>query len=199
MTVYFYGTYEMYKVAVVFGFLTVLFWGLTYAYIFLTEYKYRASKKLCIPLVVSILCIGWEACTCYYWKYPCKIPIILCFIVNLIIVLFRFSFFSSLKQKIIYVLLLLLSIFSFYHILPLKHGFVYSGYALDLFLSILFLINRKKINPHNKLKIAIYRTIGSFFAIFVFCYGMPFVVIVQSTVLILNIIYIYLCIKEQRN
>lgn len=175
--------------------LTVVFWSIAYLMIIYAGFRSIAIKKVSMPYIAGVTNIAWEICALYwtsgFWGYWLWV------ITDLFIVFFGFIFLDSVIKKISYLGSIVFCTIIFFLILDQSsYIFVLIAYVSDLCMSVLFLIESKKLSPILKAPIATAKLIGSFFAGFVFK-EYTITVIIAPIVFVINSFYLYTCIKEQ--
>ncbi len=174
--------------------LTVVFWAITYLLIVYAGFRSRSLKQVSMPYTAGVLNFAWELCAVIdksgYWAY------VLWLVIDIAIVCIGFFCLKSAINKVAYGSALLFCTVGLLFAFNLTNGFVYTVYAIDLLMAICFLVERKRLSPVLKLPIAITRLLGDFFAGFVFC-RYPLVTATAVIVLVLNVVYVCLCIREK--
>ncbi len=177
-------------------YLTVIFWSITYLLIVFASYRSRTIKRVSMPYLAGILNFAWEICAMHwmfgFWGYK------LWFAIDLAIICFGFYFLNSIGKKLIYIVSIVASTVTLFIVFyKYSEGFAYSVYMIDLVMAICFLAERKKLSPILQISIGWTKLLGDLFAGFVFRH-LTFTVIIAIAVFICNSVYLYLCIKENR-
>lgn len=179
--------------------LTIIFWSTTYLLIIYHGYRSWQQKPLLMPLLSCCLNFGWEIIALVqsrgFWGF------IIWMLLDIAIVIMNVHHINTGKMKMAYLISILLSILScwFFFRFPNIDGKFISVYAIDLIMAIEYLAVIKQISPHGKMPVAITKLLGDFFAWICNIHYMKFIAVTGFAVLLLNLLYLYLCIKEARN
>lgn len=76
-------------------------------------------------------------------------------------------------------------------------GILTSGFAIDLIMAVMFLVDRKRLSPELKVPIAVFKLIGDIFAGIYYGRNSGIVTIIAAMVLLCNCCYLWLCCRDR--
>ena len=179
-----------------FDVLQFLFWSITYVLIIIASFSSRQLKMVSIPRLAALQNFSWEFCALL--SSGGLLGHILWFSLDLIIIIFCFLYTPTRKGRYIYATALVAGFILFRIIFSIPNGMLYSSFVIDFLMAIYFLFSQKQLSPSLKLPIGITKFIGDLFAGLYYAPQSPFICMLAICVFISNLIYIYLCIMEQR-
>ena len=174
----------------------VVLWSVTYALIVIAGIRSRGCRMVSIPYTAGVLNFAWEACALQQsqgmWGH------LIWFGLDLGIVYFGFEYSKSWKQRILYVAAICTGVLVMWYIFAQQQGMLVSAFALDLFMAVLFIVERRKLSPELKVPIAVARLLGDFVAGLFYAPESMAVCIMVVAVTLCNMAYLLLCIREYR-
>ena len=93
-----------------------------------------------------------------------------------------------------------LSIFLVFYLLfrtQVFNGKEATSFAIDVLMALEFVLCAKRVSPHGKIPIAITKLLGNLFAWLYYLCNSSFVAVVGLIVLLLNTLYLAICLEEQ--
>lgn len=173
----------------------IVFWSITYILIIIAGFQSSEIKKVSMPYIAGILNFGWEACALQYskglWGHMLWLSL------DMVIVYYGFRYLLTLKSKMLYVGSIYLLILVLSYVFTLADGMLISVFVIDVIMALLFLLNRKKLSHKMKVPIAVTKLLGDAFAGLHYASELPIIRIMAVFVLLCNLIYLYLCIRER--
>ena len=176
--------------------LQTIFWTITYLLIIVYGVKYRRSSALFMPFLAGSFNFAWEinAVTFQGFSIGCALWTFL----NLFIFIHNLRLLKRWK-KIMY-LVGFLSIFLVFYLLfrtQVFNGKEATSFAIDVLMALEFVLCAKRVSPHGKIPIAITKLLGNLFAWLYYLCNSSFVAVVGLIVLLLNTLYLAICLEEQ--
>lgn len=174
--------------------LSIIFW--TFAYVlaiislFLKENP-KGHKMPPIPFPSIVLNLTWEftaMCLYHHWGQ------ILWFIVDLIIAYCSYDIIKERKNKFLYLISIAVSAVAFRFIFKLNYGMLYSSFAIDLIMALLFLIQVKQMSFKMRIPIACTKLLGDLSALIYYANQSKLVLATGVLVLVINISYLLISI-----
>lgn len=175
--------------------LQVIFWSVTYVLIIIAGFRSTSVRKVSMPYIPGILNFSWEINALIQsgglWGH------ILWLGLDCVIVYFGFRYLNTLKQKLLYLFMIIFSTIALKITFNHSAGMLISSFVIDLTIAICFIASIKQLSPELKIPIAITKLIGDAFAGLYYAPQSEFITIVAVLVLFLNSLYLYYCIKEK--
>ncbi len=192
-------------------YIEAIFWSLAYVAILFTAFFNKSEKRFPISATTIFVNLSWEVASiiAYVMDYGFGAGFTRTsfiryswFIIDILILII---FFSKCKKnnklKLFYpysLLFICLSGIFFLCFKYLEYGMVISAFIIDAHMEVLFWKNRKKLDPCNRLAIAVLKIFGDFFA--GMYYGRSHIVVFLLAVVafVFDVMYIVYAIKEQK-
>lgn len=172
----------------------VILWSITYVLIIVAAILSRKEEKVSMPFVAGVLNFSWEICAVLHsrglWGHVIWLSL------DIAIVLSSFLFIQSRRNKIMYVVAILLSTVLFRFAFTLQHGMLFSSFIIGLIMAVWYLIDRKKLSSKLKVPIAFTKLLGDLFAGIYYAPESVFIGVLAVLAFYCNIAYLYLCIEE---
>jgi len=175
--------------------LQFIFWSVTYVLIIIAGYLSDGEKKVSMPYSAGVLNFAWEICALYnsggLWGHAVWLGL------DIVIVFWGFRFLKTNKVRFIYAASIAVFTSILFYIFTLSNGMLISVFIIDLIMAVSFLVDRVKLSPKLKVPIAFTKLLGDMFAGLHYAPYCAFVGILAGIILICNLYYLYLCIKEK--
>lgn len=175
-----------------FEILTVVFWSIAYVLIIMAGFFSLKSKQISMPYLPGVVNIAWELCAFIKSGFYGHL---IWLALDVIIVIFGILFLADKKRIAIYIASILVSCLAFSYIFSLFRGMYYSVYIISLLIAIVYLIDIRKISPAFKTSIAVTKLLGDIFAMLTI-EKEPWLLGIMIAVLLCNLVYLILCLKE---
>ena len=175
--------------------LTIVFWSLTYVLIVIAGFKSRNVKKVSMPYIAGVLNFSWEICALIVfrgnWGH------VLWLLLDCVIVYFGFSYLGKVKQRLLYIISIVVITIVLFHIFKLPDGALISVFIIDLIMAIDFIVQSKALSSQFKVPIAITKLIGDLFAGIMCATSSILIAILAVLVFLCNLFYLCYCFEEQ--
>lgn len=174
-----------------FDIIQVILWGVTYIFIILFTYLNFKTKLRAIPLNASMLNFAWEINAIVvsngFWAH------ILWGVLDVFIIFYN-VYSLNIPKRVYYLIALIVSCVLLNNVFHLPSGMLVSVFAIDLYMAISFLIDRKKLLSKGKIIIAIFKLLGDLAAAIYYSPSSIIVFIIAVFVLVVNSIYLFYCV-----
>lgn len=193
-------------------YIEAIFWSLVYLAIIFTTFFNKNEKRFPISSTTIFINLSWE--TASVISYICDYGLYFGFTRSsfiryswllldiLIVLLFNHKHRKNPKYKkyfCFYTLFYFCFVTLFFLCFEkLKYGMVISAFIIDAHMEILFWKNRKKLDPSNRLTIAILKILGDFFAGMYYGRSHIVVFILAVVAFVFDVMYIIYAVREQR-
>lgn len=171
-----------------------MFWSATYVLMIVYGVKYRYERTPFIPLLPGCLNLAWElnagldAWVSMLWL-----------ILDLVIFTQNINTLKNNRKRILYICALIAATGILYFIfrVPEADGKLYSAFVTDIIMAVFFIVKVNSLSPHGRITIACTKLIGDLFAWIVYSKDSMAVSIIGFLVLLLNIMYLAVCLEKQ--
>ena len=180
-------------------FLLIGFWSLTYLLIIFNSIKYRTEKMVYMPLIAGALNFGWEINAIIessgYWGH------IIWLALDVVILTYNLYILKNNVQRIIYFAIIVLCIFMLYGVFSIRafDGMLLSSFIIDIIMAIEYVAAVKRISPHTRTLIGLFRLLGDGFAWIANMRLSKAVLMIGIAVLVINMIYLCCCLEFQNS
>lgn len=174
----------------------IILWSITYMLIIAAGFLGWSKKKISMPYIPGVLNFSWECAALINSKgfYGHIIWLAL----DCLIIYIGFHFLDQTKQKIIYIISIVVLIWVQLMVFQLAQGMLISVFIIDLIMAICFCIDLRQISTKFKITIAITKLLGDMFAGLYYASEGIFVTITAILVFLINIFYLSLCFGEKK-
>lgn len=176
--------------------LQIIFWSAAYLLIIIAGWRSRDRRQVSMPYVAGVLNFGWELCALQqsqgFWGH------ILWLGLDIVIYSIGFFFISPRKCRVIYIISTYVMMTGLWYLFVRLDGMLFTVFAIDLIMAVMFLIDRKRLSPELKVPIAACKLIGDAFAGIHYGLRSSAVAVVSVVVFFLNCCYIWLCCQERQ-
>ena len=177
--------------------LQILLWSITYILIIIASFKNFAQRTISIPIVACILNFSWELVALInsegFWAHIVWAGL------DVLIIYFALRSFGKARDKIIFLLSLVLLIVILFVVFSYSKGMLISVFVIDIIMAFVYVVDFKKMTPTLKIPIAIAKLFGDLFAGIYYGMDRPLIAAIAIGVLVLNFIYLLLSVKEWCN
>ena len=177
--------------------LQIIFWSITYILIIIAGWRSRSKKMNSMPYAAGILNFGWELCALQesqgFWGH------ILWLGLDAVIFTIGFFFLQSRKQKGLYIIFTYFVTAGLWFLFVRYNGMLFSVFAIDLIMAVLFLVDRKRLSHELKIPIAVCKLTGDTFAGIFYAPESRVVAVMAIMVFVCNVIYLVLCCREHND
>ena len=175
------------------------FWAASYVLIIFFSIKYRLEKKIFMPLVSGMLNFSWEIFALRssggYWIH------VVWLLLDCLILAYNIYVLDNLGKRLTYILLTVACIVSLYFVFQSEafNGMLISSFVIDVIMAAEYLLMARSLSARGQIAIGLCRLLGDLFAWYGNRQESVFVMIAGVAVLLINIIYIAVCISLRKN
>lgn len=179
----------------IFDITQAVFWSATYVLMIVYGVKYRYEGKPFIPLLPGCLNLAWELNA----GLDAYLGSILWLILDLVIFIQNIKTLKNNRKRILYIcaLIAVTAILYFVFRIPEADGKLYSVFVIDIIMAVFFIVKVNYLSQHGRITIACTKLIGDLFAWIVYSKDAVAVSIIGLLVLLLNIMYLAVCLEKQ--
>lgn len=180
----------------IFDITQIVFWSVTYVLMIGYGVKYRYEGKPFIPLLPGCLNLAWEInAGLEGWL----LGSILWLVLDLVIFIQNMKILKNNRKRILYIcaLIAVTGILYFVFRIPEADGKLYSVFIIDIIMAVFFIVKVNYLSQHGRIAIACTKLIGDLFAWIVYSKDSTAVSIIGLLVLLLNIMYLAVCLEKQ--